>query len=279
MAYEQAVKSFIPGGVNRVILSTDGDFNVGVSSDAELIRLIEEKRKTGVYLTVLGYGMGNLKDNKLELLAHHGNGHYAYVDSIDEARKVFVDQGGALAIVAKDVKLQVEFNHTQVNAYRLIGYENRVMRNEDFRDDAKDAGDMGSGHTCTAMYEIVPIGVEIPLNKAGALKYQKVGSETAAAKSGEWLTVRMRYKHPDSELGMELATAMPANGLTKKPSEDFRFAASVGAFGMLLRDSEHKGEATYAQVQKWAKESMGKDRNGLRSEFVKLVSIAGSIEK
>jgi Ca-activated chloride channel family protein len=279
MAYEQAMKSFIPGGVNRVILATDGDFNVGVSSDAELVRLIEEKRKTGVYLTVLGYGYGNLKDNKLELLAHHGNGHYAYIDSIDEARKVFVDQGGALAIVAKDVKLQVEFNHTQVNAYRLIGYENRVMRNEDFHDDAKDAGDMGSGHTCTAMYEIVPAGVDIPLRKAGQLKYQQVSNDTPAARTGEWLTVRMRYKHPDSEKGLELATVLPSNGLTKQPSEDFRFAASVAGFGMLLRDSEYKGQATYSAVLNWAKSSLGEDRNGIRSEFVKLVSIARGLSK
>jgi Ca-activated chloride channel family protein len=279
MAYQQAMKSFIPGGVNRVILATDGDFNVGVSSDAELVRLIEEKRKTGVYLTVLGYGFGNLKDNKLELLAHHGNGHYAYIDSIDEARKVFVDQGGALAIVAKDVKLQVEFNHTQVNAYRLIGYENRVVRNEDFRDDAKDAGDMGSGHTCTAMYEIAPVGVEMPLPKAGKLKYQQATTDTPVARTGEWLTVRMRYKNPDSEKGMELATVMPANGITKKPSEDFRFAASVAGFGMLLRDSEYKGNATYNAVLIWAKDSQGTDRNGTKAEFVKLVSIARGLSK
>jgi Ca-activated chloride channel homolog len=278
MAYEKAQQSFIPGGVNRVILATDGDFNVGVSSDAELVRLIEQKRKTGIYLTVLGYGMGNLKDNKLELLAHHGNGHYAYIDSIDEARKVFVDQGGALAVVAKDVKLQVEFNHAQVNAYRLIGYENRVMRNEDFRDDDKDAGDMGSGHTCTAMYEIVPIGVEMPLPKAGALKYQQTGTDTPAARTGEWLTVRMRYKNPDSEQGRELATVMPSNGLTKQPSADFRFASSVAGFGMVLRDSDYKGEATFAKVRNWANASLGVDRNGLRSEFVRLVSIAEGLK-
>ena len=279
MAYEHARRSFIAGGVNRVILATDGDFNVGVSSDAELVRLIEEKRKTGIYLTVLGYGMGNLKDNKLELLAHHGNGHYAYIDSIDEARKVFVDQGGALAVVAKDVKLQVEFNHMQVNAYRLVGYENRVMRNEDFRNDAKDAGDMGSGHTCTALYEIVPVGVEMPVPTAGTLKYQQAVTDAPAAKTGEWLTVRMRYKHPDSDEGKELATALPSNGVTKKPSEDFRFAASVAAFGMLLRDSEYKGEATFDKVQNWANASLGRDQNGLRSEFVQLVKAARSLRK
>lgn len=279
MAYEQAQMSFIEGGVNRVILATDGDFNVGVSSDAELVRMIEQKRDTGVYLTVLGYGMGNLKDNKLEQLAHHGNGQYAYIDSIDEAQKVFVDQGGALAIVAKDVKLQVEFNHKQVNAYRLIGYENRVLRNQDFRNDAKDAGDLGSGHTCTALYEIVPVGVEAQVQSTGDLKYQKAGEDTKAAGTGEWLTVRLRYKHPDSEKANELDVVMPEDGLAKLPSEDFRFAASVAAFGMLLRDSEYKGQATYDRVKKWANGALADDRNGLRSEFVGLVNKAQQIKR
>ena len=274
MAYEQAQGSFIEGGVNRVILATDGDFNVGVSSDAELVRLIEQKRDTGVYLTVLGYGMGNLKDNKLEQLAHHGNGHYAYIDTIDEARKVFVDQGGAMAIVARDVKLQVEFNHKQVNAYRLIGYENRVLRNEDFRNDARDAGDLGSGHTCTALYEIVPAGVDIPVRTSGELKYQKAGGDAEAARTGEWLTVRMRYKHPDTEKAQELDVVMPERGLSQQPSDDFRFAASVAAFGMLLRDSEYKGAATFDAVKKSAIEALADDRNGLRSEFVGLVNKA-----
>ena len=195
---------------------------------------------------------------------------------------MFVDQGGALAVVAKDVKLQVEFNHAQVNAYRLIGYENRVMRNEDFRDDAKDAGEHGcSGqHTCTAMYEIVPIGVEMPLPKAGKLKYQQATTDTPAAHTGRMANrAEMRYKNPDSEQGRELATVMPSNGLTKQPSEDFRFAASVAAFGMLLRDSDYKGNATYNAVLNWAKASQGEDRNGLRAEFVKLVSIARGMSK
>ena len=174
--------------------------------------------------------------------------------------------------------MQVEFNHTQVNAYRLIGYENRVLRNEDFKNDAKDAGDMGSGHTCTALYEIVPVGVEIPLQKAGELKYQK-GTDTPAAKSGEWLTVRMRYKLPDSEQGMELATEMPASGLAKRPSEDFQFAASVAAFGMLLRDSGYKGEATFEKVHEWANQAIANDRNGRRAEFVKLVGNAQRLKR
>lgn len=279
MAYEQAAKSYIQGGINRVILATDGDFNVGVSSEGELVRLIEGKRDSGIYLTVLGYGMGNFKDNKLEQLAHHGNGHYAYIDSIEEAKKVFVDQGGALAVVAKDVKLQVDFNPTQVNAYRLIGYENRILRNEDFRDDAKDAGDMGSGHTCTALFEIVPLGVEIDLPKAGESKYQKAGTATDAAQSGEWLTVRMRYKNPDTDKANELAVEMPANGFTSRTSDDFRFAASAAAFGMLLRDTPYRGDATFAKVRNWATGALGVDRNGLRSEFVELVNKAERLKK
>ncbi|MCE9532590.1 MAG: VWA domain-containing protein [Planctomycetes bacterium] len=279
MAYNQAQSSFIKGGVNRVILATDGDFNVGVSSEGELVRLVEQKRNTGVYLTVLGYGMGNLKDNKLEQLAHHGNGHYAYIDSIDEARKVFVDQGGALAVVAKDVKLQVEFNHNQVNAYRLIGYENRVMRNEDFKDDAKDAGDMGSGHTCTALYEIVPVGVNITIPKSSDLKYQSTGNDTAAAKTGEWLTVRMRYKNPENDHAKELAVEMHKEGPIARGSDDFRFASSVAAFGMLLRESPYKGDATFDKVNTWARDSMKDDHRGLRLEFVGLVNKARELKR
>ena len=190
VAYDQATRNFIEGGVNRVILATDGDFNVGVASEGELKRIIEDKRQTGVYLTVLGYGMGNLQDAKLETLAHHGNGHYAYIDSEAEARKVFVDQGAAIETVAKDVKLQVEFNPAMVGAYRLIGYENRLLRPEDFRDDAKDAGDMGSGHACTALYEVVPAGVEVALPKVPDLKYSEKPKPKAGEATGEWLTVQ-----------------------------------------------------------------------------------------
>jgi Ca-activated chloride channel homolog len=279
LAYDVATQHFLKKGTNRVILATDGDFNVGVSSDAELVRMIEQKRDSGVYLTVLGYGMGNLKDNKLEQLAHHGNGHYAYIDTIEEARKVFVDQGGALAIVAKDVKLQVEFNHKQVNAYRLVGYENRVLRNEDFRDDTKDAGDMGSGHTCTALYEIVPVGVEIPIKTAGELKYQKAGGDAEAARTGEWLTVRMRYKHPDTEEAKELEVVVPEKGLAQRPSVDFRFAAAVAAFGMLLRDSDYRGTATYQNALRSAEGSLRDKKDAYREEFARLVRVALTIEQ
>lgn len=278
IAYEQAKFAFVPGGVNRVILATDGDFNVGVNNEAGLLKLVEEKRKTGVYLTVLGYGMGNLKDSKLETLAHHGNGYYAYIDTLDEARKVFVDQAGALMTVAKDVKLQVEFNHRQVQAYRLIGYENRVLKNEDFRNDAKDAGDMGSGHTCTALYEIVPVGAKLDFPTDEPLKYLREAKDTSEAKSGEWLTLRMRYKQPDGETANELSVALPEDGLSKKPSGDFQFAAGVVAFGMLLRDSEYKGRSTFPMAKQLAEAGRGKDEKGYRAEFVRIVEQAASLK-
>jgi Ca-activated chloride channel family protein len=274
MAYAQAAKSFIVDGVNRVILATDGDFNVGTSSEGELVRLIEEKRKTGVYLTVLGFGMGNLQDAKLEQIARHGNGHYAYIDSLDEARKLFLDQGGALVTVAKDVKLQVEFNHNRVQAYRLIGYENQILRNEDFRNDDRDAGDMGSGHTVTALYEIVPPGVPNPVGDSGDLKYQGARSDTDVARSGEWLTLRMRYKHPDTDSVKEIAFPLGKDSLRKSGSPDFRFASAVAAFGLLLRDSEYKGSATWSDVKSWATAAVAEDRKGYRRDFIDLVEQA-----
>jgi Ca-activated chloride channel family protein len=277
MAYKQAEDTFLKDGINRVILATDGDFNVGVSNDAELVRLIEEKRKTGVYLTVLGFGMGNLQDSKLEQLAHHGNGHYAYIDSLDEAKKLFVEQGGALVTVAKDVKLQVEFNPAKVAGYRLIGYENRILRNEDFRNDAKDAGDLGSGHTSTALYEIVPVGEKVATTEVEPLKYQTKSELTEAAKTGEWLTVRMRYKHPETDKASEVSAVLPADGLAKEASESLRFASAVAAFGMILRDSEYRGDADYDKVVAWAKPAVGPDPGGHRGELVRLVERAKDV--
>ena len=232
-----------------------------------------------MYLTVMGFGMDNLQDAKLEQIAHHGNGHYAYIDSLDEARKLFHDQGGSLVTVAKDVKLQVEFNHAKVNAYRLIGYENRVLKSEDFRNDAKDAGDMGSGHTVTALYEVAPAGVEVPVPDAGDLKYQGKPADTAAARSGEWLTFRMRYKDPDTDAASELSFPLPADGVRKAGSTDFRFAAAVAAFGLLLRDSEYKGSATWTDVKDWAANAVGPDRRGYRRDFVELVDRAERLTK
>jgi Ca-activated chloride channel homolog len=278
VAYEQAKEAFRDDGVNRVILATDGDFNVGISSEGDLIRLIEEKRKSGVYLTVLGYGMGNYQDSRLEKLAHHGNGHFAYIDSLDEARKVFVDQGGALAVVAKDVKLQVEFNHRQVQAYRLIGYENRILKNEDFRNDAKDAGEMGSGHTCTALYELVPNGVDLEkLPGLEKLKYQQPTGDTPAAKSDEWLTVRMRFKNPVTEEANEIERTVNQAGILQVGSSDHRFASAVAMFGMLLRESAFKGQASWNMVKEIANSGLDNDAKGYRREFVRLVEIAESL--
>ncbi len=279
-AYDVAQEHFLKGGSNRVILATDGDFNVGTSSDGELQRLIEEKRKTGVFLSVLGFGMGNLKDKKMELLADKGNGNYAYVDSYPEARKVFVSEfGGTLFTVAKDVKVQIEFNPARVRAYRLIGYENRMLANEDFHDDQKDAGEMGSGHVVTALYELVPVGVESGyLKKVDSLKYQTV-QPAPAGLGEEWLTFKLRYKRPDADASQLLTWPLK---LTAKPfaatSENLRLAASVAEFGLLLRGSEFKGTASYDHVVKTAKTALGADEEGLRSEFVKLAKTAATLQ-
>lgn len=271
LAYEQAEKTFIKDGINRVILATDGDFNVGVSDNAQLIRMIEDKRKTGVYLTILGFGMGNLHDDRLEQLAHHGNGHYAYIDSMDEAKKMFVEQGAALVTVAKDVKLQIEFNPAKVAGYRLIGYENRILKAEDFRNDAKDAGDMGCGHHCTMLFEVVPVGEKVPSTDVEALKYQTTPQLTEAGKSAEMLTTRMRYKDPETDKASEVSATFSTTDIAKEPSTDFRFAAAVAAYGMLLRNSEYSGTADLEKVLTWAKGSVGTDKGGHRAEFTRLV--------
>ncbi len=276
LAYETARRSFIDGGANRVILCTDGDFNVGQTSESELIQLIEKERASRVFLTVLGYGMGNIKDSQLHKLAEHGNGHYAYIDTIEEARKVFVEQGGALVCVAKDVKFQVEFNPTKVTAYRLLGYENRLLKDEDFKDDMKDAGDIGSGHTVTALYEIVPVGVTIDLPGVDPLKYQKPAQPATA--SSEWLTVKMRYKQPDGDVSKELATVLAGNA-EKAMGEDFRFAAAVAEFGLVLRDSPYKGRANLADVLDRATGAMNYDPNEHRRAFLDMVRLATGIKE
>jgi Ca-activated chloride channel family protein len=275
MAYQVARESFMGGGVNRVVLCTDGDFNVGATSEGELVQLIEKERNSQVFLTVLGYGMGNLKNQTLELLAYHGNGHYAYVDSLDEARKVFVEQGGALAVVAKDVKFQVEFNTKRVTAYRLLGYENRLLNAEDFKDDTKAAGAMGSGHTVTALYEIVPVGVSIDLPGVDPLKYQQPKGPAAA--SDDWFTVKMRYKHPEADTSKELATVLPGSAGGAPMSDDFRFAAAAAEFALVLRDSPHKGTAGYATAIDRATGAAGYDPGGHRAEFLRLVGRAKEI--
>lgn len=277
LAYKVAGQNFIKGGNNRVILATDGDFNVGASSDKDMESLIEEKRKSGIFLTVLGYGMGNTKDSKMETLADKGNGNYAYIDNINEARKVLINEfGGTLFTIAKDVKLQVEFNPEKVQAYRLIGYENRLLEDRDFNDDKKDAGEMGSGHTVTALYEVIPTGIKSSF--AGAvddLKYQENKKPKTASNTKEILTVKLRYKEPDGNTSKLIQEAViDRSAAFESTSNNFRFAASVAEFGMLLRQSDFKQQASFDHVIQTASRAMGTDREGYRSEFIKLAKSA-----
>jgi Ca-activated chloride channel family protein len=276
LAYDTAIANFIKGGTNRVILATDGDFNVGVTNQGELTRLIEEKAKSGVFLSVLGFGMGNYKDSTLEKLADKGNGNYAYVDSLQEARKVLVEEmGGTLITIAKDVKIQVEFNPALVGAYRLIGYENRILRAEDFNDDTKDAGEIGAGHTVTALYEVVPAGKEGALPGIDALKYQKPVEVSRESKGGELLTLKLRYKEPDGTTSRLIQVPVSDRGTSwAQASRDFKFASAVAALGMILRDSPFKGNATLGSVLELAEAGRGDDKQGYRAEFIELVGSA-----
>ena len=310
LAYDIAKKNFIKGGVNRVILGTDGDWNVGITNQNDLFDLITQRAKSGVFLTALGFGMGNLKDAMLVKLADKGNGNYGYIDSLLEAKKLLVDQlSGTLVTIAKDVKIQVEFNPAQVSGYRLIGYEKRLLAKEDFNDDKKDAGEIGAGHTVTALYEVVPAGKELPkAATVDALKYQgaersevggqksevgdrrsEVGTEgRAGAEAGgvnqkseispELLTLKLRYKAPDGDTSKLLEFPLTDTGATwEKSSGDFRFAAAVAGYGMLLRDSSHKGNATWNSVRELAVEGKGSDANGYRVEFISLLEKAQSL--
>ena len=276
LAYQTAVSNFITGGVNRVILATDGDFNVGTTNQGDLTRLIEDNAKSGVFLTVLGFGMGNYKDSTLEKLADMGNGNYAYIDTINEARKVLVDEINAtLVTIAKDVKIQIEFNPLQVSAYRLIGYENRLLRKEDFNDDTKDAGEIGAGHTVTALYEIVPAGKGLQIPGVDPLKYQTPMDTTDVAQSGELLTLKLRYKQPDGETSRLLEFSVRDGGKSySQASQDFKFAAAVASFGMILRQSPYQGNGTLAAVLELAQEGKGSDPHGYRGEFLELVKQA-----
>lgn len=284
LAYQTAKEHFIKGGNNRVILASDGDFNVGVSSDGELVRLIEEERKSGVYLTILGYGMGNYKDNKMQKLADSGNGNHAYIDNLDEARRVLVSEfGGTMYTIAKDVKLQLEFNPAVVQGYRLIGYENRVLNNEDFDNDQKDAGELGAGHSVTALYEIIPAGVESKfLAEDKNLKYQQRDLTSTATRSNELLTVKFRYKAPEADNSQLLEeVVMDKNVDLNKTSDNFRWSAAVATFGMLLRNSEFKGAANYEQCKKLAAGARGKDTEGYRAEMIRMIeamSLMGKTE-
>ena len=291
LAYEQAAERFIPGGANRVILCTDGDLNVGVTSDEALVELITQKAKGGTFLTVLGFGEGNLQDEKMEKLADNGNGVYAYIDGVREARKVLVEQlTGSTITIAKDVKIQVEFNPAQVASYRLLGYENRILAAEDFRDEKKDAGEIGAGHAVTAVYEIVPAGAAATESGRGAepLKYQPAPAAAAPAlkpaidgsAGRELLTVKLRAKRPEGDTSR--LTEVPladAGGGFEAASADLRFAAAVAAFGMILRDSEHKGTASLELVAELAGTALGEDGGGYRAEFLDLVRKAEAVSR
>ena len=278
-AYDEAVANFIRGGNNRVILATDGDFNVGASSDADMVQLIEEKRRTGVFLTVLGVGEGNLQAAKMEKLADHGNGNYAYLDTISEAQKVLVHElGGTLYTVAKDVKIQIEWNPARVRAYRLIGYENRLLHNEDFTDDTKDAGEVGSGHSVTALYEIVPVGVEteVQIRMPDSLRYQHRSVAPTTAGGPELLFVKVRYKQPDGDRSQLISRPVLA-GTTRSPSVDFQFQSAVAEFGLLLRSSDFKGNASLEHVISTAREGRGSDPDGYRAEFIRMAEAVRGI--
>ena len=279
LAYQTARQNLIAGGTNRVILATDGDFNVGLTDQGGLTRLIEDEAKSGVFLSVLGFGAGNLKDSTMEKLADRGNGNYAYIDTINEARKVLVEQlGGTLVTIAKDVKLQLEFNPRRVAQYRLIGYENRLLRNEDFNDDAKDAGEIGAGHTVTALYELVPAGEATGVSAVDELKYQRTVEPTEAAASDELLTLKLRYKEPDGQESKLISTVVnDSDRGYAQASEDFRFAAAVAGFGLVLRGSQYRGELTLGAVQELAAASRGADENGYRAEFIGLVKQAEAL--
>jgi Ca-activated chloride channel homolog len=297
LAYDTAAAAYVRNGINRVILATDGDFNVGVTSQGELIRLIERQRERGIFLSVLGVGRDNLKDSTMEKLADRGNGNYSYLDSLHEARRVLVAEAGStLVAVAKDVKIQIEFNPRTVGAYRLVGYENRALQNEDFNDDRKDAGELGAGHTVTALYELIPPGEPLPNAGVDPLKYQETPRPSPDSHAGELMTVKVRYKEPDGDNSRLTSVTLRADvrrpGLASLECQDSRtrhedcaatmspslgFAAAVAQFGMLLRDSEFRGEATWESARRLARQYRGEDPDGYRAEFVRLVDLAAAL--
>jgi Ca-activated chloride channel family protein len=280
LAYKTAAQHFLQEGNNRIIICTDGDFNVGASSDDDMVRLIEDKRKSGIYLTALGFGMGNYKDGKMQQIADKGNGNHAYIDNLNEAKKVLLNEfASTLFTIAKDVKIQIEFNPAKVQSYRLIGYENRMLAKEDFNDDTKDAGEIGAGHTVTALYEIIPVGVKNDFDRpVDPLKYQQPENLATVGFGDEIMNVKIRYKHPDSDIS-KLITQPVKNTVLSfgQASDNFRFSAAVASFGMLLRDSKFKQQANYTQVLELAKSAKGADVNGYREEFIDLVKTAEAL--
>ncbi len=281
LAYKVAKQNFIANGNNRIILCTDGDFNVGPSSDSELFEIIDKEKKTGVFLTVLGYGMGNYKDAKMEKLADKGNGNHAYIDNEMEAKKVLVNEfGGTLFTIAKDVKLQIEFNPYKVQSYRLIGYENRMLNKEDFNNDSKDAGELGSGHTVTAIYEVIPVGVKDEFSQTvDPLKYQKPEKTYMKNTANELMTIKFRYKKPDGDTSRLIVHTVPADQLSSSTSNNFQFVSAVAEFGMLLRNSSFKQEASFDEAYLLAKKALGDDKEGYRKEFLHLLLEAGRLSK
>lgn len=281
LAYKVAKEALIKGGNNRVILATDGDFNVGTSSSSELIRLIEEKRKDDIYLTICGFGMGNYKDGRMEEISNAGNGNYFYIDNIKEAEKVFTKEMRAnLFTIAKDVKIQIEFNPTKVKGYRLIGYENRVLANEDFDNDKKDAGELGAGHTVTALYEIIPAGSSETVPSTGNLKYQQTNINKSTANSDELMTVKFRYKPPSSDKSKLIERVVLDQGIVlEETSNNFRFSAAVAGFGMILRQSKFIGKGNYEMMETLAKGAKGKDEEGYRAELITLIDKASLLDE
>ncbi|AZQ64985.1 DUF3520 domain-containing protein [Flammeovirga pectinis] len=278
LAYKVAKQNFIKKGNNRIILATDGDFNVGVSSNEAMEELITERREEGIAISVLGFGMGNYQDDKMEIIADKGNGNYAYIDNLQEAQKVLVKEfGGTLMTIAKDVKFQLEFNPKFVAKYRLIGYENRLLEDEDFDDDKKDAGEIGAGHSVTALYEIVPVIKKT--RNTPELKYQSTELTEYAKNSNDLLTLKLRYKQPTKSKSNLIETVVKSNYTPfSETTTDFKFTASIVEFGMLLRNSEFKGSSTWDTVIQLAKEGRGTDEEGYKSEMIRLVNVAKSLD-
>ncbi len=284
LAYATAKEHFVEDGNNRIILATDGDFNVGQSSNASMEDLVAKERDNGIFMTVLGFGMGNYKDDRMEIIADKGNGNYAYIDNLQEAQKTLVSEfGGTLFTIAKDVKFQIEFNPQKVLAYRLIGYENRLLNDEDFNDDTKDAGEIGAGHTVTALYEIIPQGAKDAkewVKSVDKLKYQKKQTRRNVETNDEWLTLKLRYKQPDGSKSQLMTYAIKGEvDEFKSASDDFRFAASVAGFGMLLSESKYTGNLNYDEIINMAKASRGEDEDGFKAEMIRLIKTAKSLDE
>jgi Ca-activated chloride channel homolog len=282
-AYAMAREYFIEDGDNRVILCSDGDFNVGVTGTDSLIRMVEQEAKGGVFLTVLGFGMGNHNDAMMEQISGRGNGNYFFIDTLREAEKVLVhDLRGTLTTIAKDVKIQIEFNPNKVAAYRLIGYENRMLEAQDFNDDAKDAGEVGVGHCVTALYEIVPKGTDLPagISEIDPLRYQQTASKEAVETSDEWMAIKLRYKRPSETDSQKFEfVVLEADKPFEQADADLKFAAAVASFGMLLRESAHRGDSTFDSVLEIASENQGEDEFGFRAEFCQMVRVAKDLAR